>query len=124
MPCCRIHHFTNLTNLICLWFIFLSLADAVPAVSVVSYTKYGLVVLWFVPAVITHEDLRGFRISVAEIDPITNGTRSTHSFRVGPLVRAFHVSTAKNPGMYRIEIIPLIGLGSSPAGVVVDTLGM
>jgi receptor-type tyrosine-protein phosphatase Q len=101
-----------------------NMIDAVPAVFILSFTKHGIVVLWFVPAVITHEDLRGFRISVAEIDPITNATQSTHSFKVGPPVRAFLVSTAKNPGMYRIEVIPLIGLGSSPAGVVVQTLGM
>ena len=124
MSCCRIHHYLNLTNLICSWFIFLSLADAVPAVSVVSFTKYGIVVRWFVPAVVAHGDLRGFRISVAEINPITNATQSTHSFKVGPPVRAFLVSTAKNPGMYRIEVIPLTGLGSSPAGVIVETLGM
>ena len=114
------HYFSSLEYSICVY--FYSCVDAVPSVSVLSFTKYGLVIQWFVPRVVEHGDLRGFQITVVEINPLNDEVKNTRSFNAGRPVRAFLISTIKNPGTYRIEVRPLTGLGYGPPGTIVYTV--
>ena len=116
------HYFSSLEYSICVY--FYSCVDAVPSVSVLSYTEYGLVIQWFVPRVVEHGDLRGFQITVVEINPLNDEVKKTRSFNAGRPVRAFLISTIKNPGTYRIEVRPLTGLGYGPPGTIVYTVRM
>ena len=102
---------------------FYSCVDAVPSVFNLSFSsEYGLVILWSVPGVVEHGDLRGFQITVVEINPVNDEVKKTRSFNVDRPVRAFLISTIKNPGTYRIEVRPLTGLGYGPPGTIVYTV--